>query len=374
MTARDRRAVALISLAVIAILVVGLAYLHSSSTSKANPPVGPSVDRTLATLDFVAYDFASPSIGWALDFSEGRPPSLSGLFWVFRTTDRGVHWQKQLTGQAIFRGFGSLPIQVIDQSHVFVLVRGVTEELYRTVDGGTHWTLLALPRTQIEEVEFSDARTGWLLTQPTSGTAEVRELYTTGDAGDTWYRLPDVPTDAYILRFRSADDVWMSGYGPGKPHVYTSNDAGQTWRRHELPPPPGASWDVGNFLPATVDLLPGIGVTASVPSATGSVTFLFVSFDQGITWRYLNPPPGGQVGYQDAYHWWAMGSKLLFKSSDAGQTWSQVSDKLPDWQFDPQILDSKHAWAALSVLGGYGLAFSDDAGIHWTRVTVPQPA
>jgi photosystem II stability/assembly factor-like uncharacterized protein len=212
-----------------------------------------------------------------------------------------------------------------------------------------------------------------MLTQPTSVTAELRELYATGDAGDTWHRLPDVPVDAYILRFRSANDVWMSGYGPGNPHVYTSNDAGHTWRRHDLPAPPGAPWEIGNNFPPTVDLLPGIGAIASVPSATGSVTFLFSTFDQGITWKYLNPPPG-QVGYQDAYQWWAFRSNLLFKSSDAGQTWSQVTGKLPDWQFVPQILDSKHAWAALSVVGGYGLAFSDDAGLHWTRATVPQPA
>ena len=212
-----------------------------------------------------------------------------------------------------------------------------------------------------------------LLTQPTPDTADVRELYATGDAGDTWHRLPDVPADAYILRFGRASDVWMSGYGPGNPHIYTSNDAGQTWRRHDLPPPPSGSWSFGNYLPASVELIPGAGAIASVFSATGTVPILFVSFNQGTTWRYLNPPPG-DVAYQDATHWWATKTVRLFKSPDAGQTWSQVSDRLPDWQYLPQILDSQHAWAALSVVGGYGLAFTDDGGLHWMRASVPQPA
>ena len=164
----------------------------------------------------------------------------------------------------------------------------------------------------------------------------------------------------------------MSGYGPGNPHVYTSNDGGQSWHRHDLPPPPSGSWDAGIDLPTSVELLPGVGAFASVFPASGDVPFLFTSFDQGVTWRYLSPPPG-QVAYQDANHWWAMKSTLLFKSTDAGQTWFQVSNKLPDWQYLPQVLDSKHAWAEVSVLGGYGLAFTDNGGVNWTRVTVPQP-
>jgi len=364
---------------VIAIASTSIAYLHSTSTSRPNSQGPLSIDRTQVTGDFVTYDFVSPSMGWALDYSEVRPPSLSGLFWVFRTADSGAHWQKQLTGRGAFRGFGSLPIQVIDQSHVFVLVRGLTEGLYRTIDGGSHWRLLGLPRTQIEEIEFLDPEHGWLLTQPTPDTAEIRELYQTGDAGDTWQRLPDAPADAYVLRYRSAKEVWMSGFGPGNPHVYTSNNAGQTWQRHDLPPPPGQTWDIAptgssrggiELFPASIQLLPKVGAVASV-TASGEV-YVFSSFDAGHTWKYVPAPPGS-LAFEDALHWWAMRSTFLFKSSDAGQTWVQVADKLPNWQYLPQVLDSQHAWATLSVFGGYGLAFTETGGIHWTRARVPQP-
>ena len=95
-----------------------------------------------------------------------------------------------------------------------------------------------------------------------------------------------------------------------------------------------------------------------------------VTFDGGATWRYVQPPPG-PVAYQDLSHWWATEGTILFKSSDAGQTWTQVTNKLPDSQYLLYVLDSSHAWASVSVLGGYGLAFSGDGGLHWTRATVP---
>ena len=184
-TQRERRAIALIAIAATVLVVAGLAYLRPALTPKpgASPP--PTVNRLQVTGDFVTYDFLSPSVGWALDFSAGRPASLSGLFWVFRTADRGAHWRKQLTGQAGFAGFGLGSIQVISQSNVFLLVRGVTDQFYRTTDGGTHWSSVALPRTQIQDIEFLDSEHGWLFAQPTPDTTRVRELYATHDAGDS---------------------------------------------------------------------------------------------------------------------------------------------------------------------------------------------
>jgi photosystem II stability/assembly factor-like uncharacterized protein len=101
------------------------------------------------------------------------------------------------------------------------------------------------------------------------------------------------------------------------------------------------------------------------------VADLFTSFDTGSTWRYVPPPPG-EVGHQDAFHWWAIKGMVLSKSTDAGQTWNQVNSVLPDWQFVPHVLDSKHAWPELTVVGGYGLALTNDGGLQWTRGNVPQ--
>jgi photosystem II stability/assembly factor-like uncharacterized protein len=349
------------------IVAATYAYLRPAFVSTAKR-ASPSVNRSLVTTDYVAYDFVSPAVGWALDFVQG-PSSTSGQFMVFRTVDAAKHWLKQLTGQGQFCGFSPLAIQFFDEMHDFITVRCPAEQLYRTTDGGAHWGSVALPGPQIEVIAFSDPSYGWLLAQPTT-SRQVRNLYATRDAGNTWQRLPDPPLDAYALSFRRPNEALMAGYGPGRPYVYTSNDTGQSWQRHDLPPPPVGSWDSGSYFPPSVQLLPGAGAVATVDAQSQSTTFLFTSFDGGATWRYVQPPPG-PVAYQDLSHWWATEGTILFKSSDAGQTWTRVTDKLPDSQYLLYVLDSSHAWASASVLGGYGLAFSGDGGLHWTRATVP---
>ena len=110
-----------------------------------------------------------------------------------------------------------------------------------------------------------------------------------------------------------------------------------------------------------------------VPDSELVPIFAFTSFDQGTTWRYVPPPPG-VVAYQDTTHWWAMKGRSLFKSPTAGQTWTKVTDRLPDWQFTPQVIDSRHAWALIQVVGGFGLAMTADGGLHWIQAAVPPPS
>jgi photosystem II stability/assembly factor-like uncharacterized protein len=366
---RRRRAAVLIALALSVIIAASLTYLRPTFFSTPKQ-ASLAVNLSLLTTDFIAYDFVSPSVGWALDFPVG-PSSKTGQFIVFRTVDAAKHWLKQLTGQSQFCGFSPFAVHFLDQLHGFIAVRCPTEQLYRTTDGGAHWDSVALPSPQVEVITFSDPSNGWLLAQPTPTSGQVRNLYATRDAGNTWQPLPDPPPDAYELNFSRPSEALMAGYGPGRPHVYTSTDMGQSWQRHDLPPPPGGSWDSGSYFPPSLQLLPGAGALASVDSQGPSAIFLFTSFDGGTTWRYVPAPPG-LVAYQDTFDWWAIKATVLFKSSDAGQTWTEVTNKLADWQYLPQILDSKHAWSSLSVLGGYGLAFTDDGGLHWTRATVPQ--
>lgn len=375
---RRRRATALIGLAAISIAGASLAYLYSSQSTKQQSTPEPS-DPLLVTRDYVTYNFTSPTEGWALDIL----PSTSftpGQFAIFRTVDRGKHWKKQLSSTAEFFQYGAMPVQTVDAAHLFILVRGPTEVLYRTADGGAHWNTVALPNPHVTTVAFSDANYGWLL-----ATWTGRDLYVTRDGGASWQLLPAPPADGYRLSLRSPTEAWMSGgFGSGRPHVYASTDEGQTWQRHDLPPPPGGSWDSDSFFLPSVELLPRAGVVvsnATPPGAqpSGAPSVRVTSFDGGITWRYVPPPPG-TVAYEDAIHWWAIRGTVLSKSSDAGQTWTQVTNALPDWLFRPDlyVLDAKHAWVTvsvpttLSVPGGNGLAFTDDGGLHWTRVRVPQ--
>jgi photosystem II stability/assembly factor-like uncharacterized protein len=368
---RGRRAAGLGALALVVIAAAGFAYLRSN-----NAPTTvrvPSTNPLAAGLNPVSYAFATPSLGWAV-INPFTPSSSVGQFRVFRTVDGAKHWELQLTGQSSSPGFTPITVHFFDTTHGYMAVdlAFTGNQVYRTSDGGDEWQAVQLPAPQSVVVSFSDATHAWALAQANPPSAQLFKLYATSDSGATWQRLPDPPGDAYYLAFRGPSEAWMGSLGPGPPHVYTSTDAGRSWQRHDLPPPPGRTWDTTGS-GTTVQLLPQIGAVATTGSGvTGSsVADLLTSFDTGSTWR-LVPSLPGEVGYEDAFHWWAIKGTLLSKSTDAGQTWSQVNNALPDWQFVPHVLDSKHAWAELTVPGGYGLALTGDGGLHWTRGNVPQ--
>lgn len=366
---RRRRATALIALAAISIAVACVAFLYSAQTPKPEPAAAWD-NPLLVTRDFVTYSFTSPTEGWAMDIASGAAFTASRLT-IFRTVDRGRSWERQLSLSNSFFGYGALQLQAVDPAHCFMLLRGPTELLFRTADSGAHWDQLAVPDPYVEVVAFIDKDYGWL---QTSGNV----LYMTRDAGSTWQPLPAPPQDASQLRLRRPTEAWMAGFESGPPHVYSSTDAGQSWQRHDLPSPAGGSWDFRSYYQPSVELLPKAGVVAYVRPPSGSPVYTYTSFDGGATWRYVRPPSDA-VAYQDSTEWWAMGATSLFKSSDAGQTWTEVTTALPDWMYRPQlyIVDSKHAWSSMSVpaslssLGGNGLAFTDDGGLHWTRAQVP---
>jgi len=324
----------------------------------------------MATLNPVTYDFVTPTLGWAVQ-QLWTPTTPAGGFSVFKTTDGARHWHSQLVLESSFVGFVPISIQFLDQMHGFIGVGDPFEQLDRTVDGGATWDSLRLPSGshRVEGVAFTDTNHGWLLV---GGLVPL--LYATDDAGNNWRRLPDPPSDASGLSYRSPGEAWMGGAGPGPPHVYLSTDDGKVWARVDLPPRPGTSWPAGNPVPASVELLPRSGVVAHIPPADQPELTKFsvslTSFDHGNSWRNVPVPPG-VVAYQDTLHWWAIKGKALFKSSDAGQSWTMVTNALPDMQYIPHVLDSKHAWALTVVVGGYGLALTGDGGLHWSQATVP---
>lgn len=388
------------------IAAAGFAYLRPTLTPKqATRPS--SVDPQLVASNPVNYDFVSPSMGWASLIFVG-PASEAGQFRIFRTVDGAKHWQQQIAGQSSTRlnpgSSGPITVQLFGKTRGFMAFGQPVEQFYRTADGGAHWDPVSLPPSaRIDNVAFSDASYGWLLAAPPAGAAETPSfvvspstqalrLYATRDGGNSWERLADPPVDAAGLSFRRPTEAWMGGFGPGPPHVYTSSDAGQSWQRHELPAPAGGAWTVDRYFPTFptgIQLLPNVGAVATVEAITclaastspGPTTcvnatsdiFVFASVDGGITWKRLPLPPGN-VAYQDSVHWWATNVDALVKSADAGQSWKQVATIPAGWQFlAPGILDSKHAWASLFLVGGYGLALTSDGGLHWTLAKVPQP-
>ena len=380
---RKRRAAGLGALALVLVAAAGFAYLRTGPGIPIRDTTAtPSNNPLLVSLRPITYDFVTQSLGWAVD-NTFTPASSAGQFRVFRTVDGAKHWQLQLTGPSSSPGRMPITVQFFDTTHGFMMLLSQAfagEQVYRTNDGGETWQGVRLPASQTVVTTFSDTAYGWALAEANSPSGQLFNLYVTTDGGATWQRLYDPPRDAFYLAFREPTEAWMGSLGSGPPHVYTSADAGRTWHRHDLPPPPGRTWDAGGHGGASVQTLPGFGAIATTESggltvpgfgATGADADFFTSFDSGSTWMYVPSPPG-TVGHQDALHWWAIKGTALSKSVDAGQTWTRISNALPDWQFVPHIRDANHAWAELTVADGFGLALTSDGGLHWVRASVPQ--
>jgi photosystem II stability/assembly factor-like uncharacterized protein len=391
---RARRAMPLIAGALATIVVVGLVYLHPTfPTSHSLLRVSPSPTPPLIPLRYLAsYDFLTASAGWSL-VEEGT--TAAPRFWVFKTTDAARHWQRQFAGSAMSTNAGPLTIQFFDRNNGLIALGG-TDVVYRTGDGGAHWIQLTMPTFSFSQLFFSDKLHGWILgtVQSLDQRTSEAKFYSTTDAGDHWVALPQPPTFPLAgkggfseLAFRGPGEGWMGGFAQ-QSSAYSTVDGGVTWQAHKLPVTivgkGGFAEGSPPLVETSVSLLPGAGVLAVAFDPNASPIGL-TSFDGGSTWRRIAPPPGStsysDFVFQDAFHWWAMRFGTLFKSSDAGQTWKQVSLQLDEWDYVLQVIDARHAWAQLVVtfprstsVQGTGLSTTVDGGLHWNPVDVPRPS
>ncbi len=376
--ARHRRAVAVIAVSAAALAVAGALYLAPSI--HLAPPARPSAARppvfTVAG-EAVSFAFVTPNAGWAAVTMDG-----DSAISVYATTDGARSWSQV--------GAVQTPEQVIHVDvRVFDVRRGEISAYsetgvleYRTADGGRSWTAIELePATWW--VEFADPNRGW--SASVDPVSSATHLFSTGDGGSTWQPLPDPPAPGYP-DFATAGEGWLGGPASTRT-VYSTDDGGETWRASELPVATCAPGDKSCGFGA---LQGSIGVTAlggRAAIALDGAGVEFVTLDGGASWRLVPPPPGlgdyADISYADATNWWVIRGSGLYKTSDAGATWTQVSMRIEYDALKPTIIDSQHAWAMVqgqpdTQVGqrpqiGWSLETTSDGGLTWKDAAVPVP-
>lgn len=250
-----------------------------------------------------------------------------GLFRLFKTTDGGAHWTRLPLGSP----FVIYDILVDPARPDRVWVAGdTTATVLRSDNGGATW-LASGNRLLFRALAF-DPRASEAL-----WAAGWQGVYHSADGGQTWeHRTPDLAGTFLVLEEIQVDPsdpnvVYAAGAGPvigspaPSPIVLRSADGGVTWERRE------AGLD-GRVIDFAVDM--------EDPSTLYAVTDrLFRSTDAGLSWT---PAPGltgssfltvataaassgsgpGTPGAVYTAHQFPFG--MVLRSTDRGQTWRPV--------------------------------------------------
>ena len=230
----------------------------------------------------------APSDTSILWVGTGEKNSLRSQYWgdgVYKSTDGGKSWTKM--GLADSRAIGRIVIHPTGPDTVYVAALGhlwgANNErgVYKTTDGGKTWT----------RILFVDDTTGFVDLEMEPGNPNT--LYAAA-----WHRL----------RWGGSH---MEGVGKGS-GLYKTTDGGKTWTRLTNPA-------LKNGLPT--DRIGRIGI--SISAQNPKLVFAFIQVDRGVT-----DPAQGRFGG-------------VFRSSDAGATWTQVNDlqAVPHYYYDEIWVD-----------------------------------
>lgn len=307
-------------------------------------------------------------------------------------------------------------------------------EVSRTTDGGVHWATMAVPRSpkalypdgslQGCGLAILNDRTAWLMLVPEHGMgSEPGELYRTSDGGSSWQFVSAAYTGSGSLphggqiEFRDAKTGWLLGsVDTTTPSIFSvTEDGGVTWCRDDLPLPKGLSvakreiqglpdlpmppdevqlevQDLPQFFAADrrQGVLPSRFMTGPYESAKYFIV-IYRTFDGGRTWQPGEPigPVVFPISASDFANiekgWvWSVSQPAipgkLYSTADGGKTWAVVAGNLPQLMAEREIqqldfVDGEYGWAltAPHLVAGQPVQTTElfgtvDGGKTWNRI------
>jgi photosystem II stability/assembly factor-like uncharacterized protein len=425
---RMPRAMALIAASVLTIAVAGFAYLNPNIGFRLQLPSSPTV--VSAPPQLAAVDFVTPTTGWVavelpprgfailhtsdagetwsrqlagpagsigeymrfFDPSHGVLVLLGSQATWYETSDAGRTWSSHRLPEY---GAYVWSADFVDASHGWLLAQDPTvgEALVRTRDGGRTWSSLGSPVLYSDwayRVLFANPTDGWLYSQSTEPYA-----YKTEDGGGSWRRVP-LPEPAGGWPAAQGGSISKGeffvaaqpteGSGVLATVVATEPPDGRKPFSAVLvgyPPVRGGTKrsgspvtyvyaDVSPYRYSSVEHV--IVNSGSFVDSRPLVQSELSSVDGGHSWSAVRPPsPAGSLGYVDASHWWWIGSGAQSTTSDAGRSWTRVRnmgvpEPLPG---SLQFIDATHAWFGAMAGTRPLVEATDDAGLHWRMLLLP---
>ncbi|GAB2516635.1 WD40/YVTN/BNR-like repeat-containing protein [Spirosoma aerophilum] len=279
---------------------------------------------------FRAVSVASPDIAW-----------MGGTKGTFvRTVDGGKTWQTGTVPDAQACDFRD--VQAIDAQTAYLMSAGPAEKgqarIYKTTDGGQHWTLLYQTQQTgvfFDGIDFWDDQHGIVFSDPIDGRWF---MLTTDDGGKTWQPVPSSalpmmePNEAAFaasgtsLVVQGKRNVWIVSGGGTFGRVFRSTDRGRTWAVTNTPLPAGEA--TGLFGLRFFSNKVGVVVGGNYKQEQQPGPNAAITRDGGKTWQILTQtdPPGLKeaVALLPGDRLLAVGPSGTSLSADQGQTWQRL--------------------------------------------------
>jgi photosystem II stability/assembly factor-like uncharacterized protein len=305
--------------------------------------------------------------------------NLTSRSWVVRTADGGRRWQDVTPPikVVVSSAFAGARTAWIETNAVHP---GPTEPLYRTLDGGRTWRVVASLPSECE-LDFVDLQHGWCTSIGAATGSETVNLLRTTDGGSSWVLVSHTglfdkaSTSGALpyacdktIAFTSPTVGWAAQYcNGGDPRLYVSRDSGMHWKALAHVPLPRR-------------LLPTAGEGLSTPAVSGSLltvsvdvgglphgaTVIATSQNGGGSWRTQLVP--GSMRYWtvdliDVQHWRLSDGTTLLSTGDAGRHWQsrRSSVQMKD------IVGSPLALRFLSPCVGFAIPDGNNGPLWRTR-------
>ncbi len=304
--------------------------------------------------------FLNENSGWAA----GRNDSAEGL--ILQTDDGGSTWTEIIEGVLY-------PFRTIHFTSSFIGWAIVSDQFYKTMDGGINWVLMSLEfeEDSFYDIFFTDNDNGWVVGVGDCVPVQGALILHTNDGGETWNGQNSTYNDLRSVYFVDTENG--CAVGDNGNIVHTSN-SGYTWyvtcgsySRAYLADvffvDQNHGWTVGGgYYPSFSEILHTDDGGDYWYKQEAPVSFLTSVY-------FLNQNEGWITGTGT----FAYDINVILHTTNGGDLWETQYSESGEWYFhalkDIAFLDSENGWA----VGGSQhappqepiLLFTEDGGESW---------